>query len=93
MALVGGNLLYMKLPQANRTAYLGFYSILTQVCVIIGQWIGTTFVQFTGDLKFTLFGIDICNLQLVSGVAAVGMIGVVVYTLYLSSKPEYSRRV
>lgn len=92
MNLVGGNLLYMKLPEANRTAYLGFYTILTQVCAIIGQWIGTTFVQFTPNLKFTLFGVEICNLQLTSGIAAFGMVCLVVYTLRMSRNPEYSGR-
>ena len=29
MSLVGGNLLYMRLPEANRTAYLGFYAIFS----------------------------------------------------------------
>jgi len=93
LTLVSGNLLYMKLPQENRTAYLGFYSILTQVFAIVGQWIGTTFVQFTPNLKFTLFGVDICNLQLVSGIAAFGMICLAAYTLYMSKKPEYSKRI
>jgi MFS-type transporter involved in bile tolerance (Atg22 family) len=82
----------MKLPEANRTAYLGFYSIFSQVCAITGQWIGTTFVQFTPNLNFTLFGVEICNLQLTSGIAAAAMIGLVLYTLRMSRNPEYSVR-
>lgn len=90
MNLVSSNLLYMKLPEENRTVYLVFYSIFTQGCVLLGKYIGTLFVQYTGNLKFCLFGIEICNLQLVSAIAAIGLLATTAYTLYISRKPEYS---
>ena len=50
MTMVAGNIIYMKMSESNRTAYLGFYTVATTLFTFIGQWIGTTFVKYTGDL-------------------------------------------
>ena len=82
--LVSGNLMYFFLPPKDRTAYLSFYALVSNLFAFLGTTIGTVFVKYTGDLQWTLFGVSVCNLQLTSGIAAVLGLGVAGYTLWFS---------
>ena len=68
--MVNTNLIYVHMPKENRTAYFAFYSLMTTVFTFIGQAFGTWFITATTAVRFTLFGIEIVNLQLISAVAA-----------------------
>jgi len=92
MTLVCGNMVYLRLPKAERTVYLSFYSIIVSAFSFLGQTIGTTFVKYTGDLHFTLFGLDICNLQLTSALAALLGIPLVIYTLFAKRAIEAAEK-
>jgi Na+/melibiose symporter-like transporter len=69
--MVTNNLIYVHMPKENRTAYFAFYSLLTTVLTFLGQAFGTWFVTATASVRFILIGIEIINLQMISGVAAV----------------------
>lgn len=68
--IVNNNLLYVHMPDNNRTTYFAFYSLLSTVCTLIGQALGTLFVTMSSSVHLDVFGISVGNLQLVSGVAA-----------------------
>ncbi len=70
VTMITSNLIYVYMPEESRTAYFSFYSLLTTAFTLLGQGIGTLFVSMTVSVRFTLFGIPICNLQLVSALAA-----------------------
>ena len=83
ITMVSNNLIYVHMPEENRTAYFAFYSLLTTICSFIGQAIGTLFVSVSQGLRFEIFGITVVNLQFVSALAAilgVMLVGVILMT-------------
>lgn len=84
ISMVTGNLIYLKLPKDDRTAFFSFYSIASTACIFLGQTVGTLFVQWTPNLKFEWFGVPVCNLQLTSFIAAVLGLLLAAYTYKFS---------
>ena len=71
ITMVSNNLIYVHMPEENRTAYFAFYSLLTTVFTFLGQAFGTWFVTIMTSVQFDFFGIPIGHLQLISAAAAV----------------------
>lgn len=84
--IVRGNIIYLNMPDANRTAYISLNAILLQVECLAGAYVGTLFVQYKEGLSVRLFGFDMCNLQLVNVIAAVLGVCNAAYTFVYSLK-------
>lgn len=82
--MVNTNLIYLKFPEQDRTAFFSFYSIATMLCSFLGQTVGTLFVKWTPELRFSWFGVPVCNLQFTSLIAALLGFALAVYTWYFS---------
>ena len=91
ITMVSNNLIYVHMPEENRTAYFAFYSLLTTVFTFVGQAFGTWFVTMTTPVKFTIFGISVVNLQLISAVAAV--FGVMLAAVLLIVKTDKNNKI
>lgn len=70
ITIVSNNLLYVHMPEENRTSYFAFYSLMTTAFTLLGQAFGIWLVTATESVRLTIFGITVCNLQLTSAVAA-----------------------
>lgn len=80
ISMVSGNLIYLKLPEEDRTCYFGFSAVATTAFTFLGQTLGTMFVKYTTNLRFVWFGAPICNLQLVSLITTLVGCGIAIYT-------------
>ncbi|MBQ4050876.1 MAG: MFS transporter [Oscillospiraceae bacterium] len=88
ISMVSNNLIYVHMPEENRTAYFACYSLLTTVFTFVGQAFGTWFVTAAASVRIHFIGIPICNLQLISGVAAVCGAVLALYLLLTKKKIE-----
>ena len=86
--IVRGNIIYLRMPDTNRTAYISLNAILLQVASLLGSYVGTLFVQYTDGLSVRLFGFDMCNLQLVNVISACLGVCLAVYTFIYSIREE-----
>lgn len=86
ITIANGNMIYLYMPGSERTVFFSFFTLASGISSFLGQMLGTVFVRLTGNLSFTLFGIPICNLQLVSAIAAVGVIGLTFYTYHYAEE-------
>lgn len=84
--IVNGNIIYLNMPDTNRTAYISLNAILIQAASLLGSYVGTVFVKYTGDVSLHLFGFDMCNLQLVNVIAAALGVCIAAYTFAYSLK-------
>ena len=82
--MVSNNLIYVHMPEENRTSYFAFYSLLTTIFSFIGQAFGTWFISVSSSLGFNIFGIPVTNLQFISALAAI--FGVILVGMMLLTK-------
>lgn len=90
---VHSNLIYLHMPEANRTAYFSLYSILMLASAFLGNNAGILFIRLTGSLRFRLLGFDIGNKQAISFLSAALFISLALTALVLSRKKEYNVRL
>jgi len=88
ISMVQNNLLYLHLPETNRTTYFSFYTLMSNLFVFFGQTIGTFFVKNSGNLRFEIFGVSVNNLQMTSGIAALCGFMLVIYTFWYAKQSE-----
>lgn len=91
ITMVSNNLVYLHLPEANRTAFFSFSTLASGVASFLGQTVGTLFVKNTTGLELNWFGVSVCNLQLTSAIAAVALVGLSFYALWYASREEQQK--
>lgn len=79
-------LLYMNMPEINRTAYLSFYALCTTLASFIGNILGTVFMNATNGMDITLFGTSFTNYQYLNFVQFVFIIGIAVYIAVMGKR-------
>lgn len=89
---VTSNLIYLHMPQENRTAYFSLYSILVLVSKFLGSNTGILFIRLTGDLHFRLLGFSIGNKQAISFLSAALFILLALFALRCSRDQKLNVR-
>ena len=79
-------LLYMNMPEINRTAYLSFYALCTTLASFIGNILGTVFMNATNGMDITLFGTSFTNYQYLNFVQFIFIIGIAVYIAVMGKR-------
>ena len=79
-------LLYMNMPEINRTAYLSFYALCTTLASFIGNILGTVFMNATNGMDITLFGTPFTNYQNLNFIQFVFIIGIAVYIAVMGKR-------
>ena len=81
ITIVFAYLPYQNMPKENRTAYLGFQSLMTTVCTFLGNFAGTQFIRLTKGTTLTIFGFTMRNIQYIMIIPFVSLIlvGIWVY--------------
>lgn len=54
---------YVNMPQANQTAFIGFYSTCANLAALLGVTVSKYFILWTGDRTLTLLGCEMINKQ------------------------------
>ena len=80
------NLLYANMPEENRTMYISFYSVLTQLTTFVSQNIGIQLFRFTDGCNLHLFGLNMCNKQYINFLVVGLIIVTCVYTKLVAKK-------
>ena len=92
---VNSNLLYINLPRTDRTCYITFHTLITNLAMFLSLFFGTFFVKFVGDASFFLFGVEIGSVQMLlmlTGVLELILAGLVV-ALMPRIDPEGKKRM
>lgn len=85
-ALAVSNLLYINMPETDRTNYVSFHTLITNAAAFLGMMTGTSFVSAFPDLRLHLFGADFCNVQMLMWVQMFGELLVPALVLLLLPK-------
>ncbi len=71
---------YVNLPEEDRTCYLSFHVILSNLFVFLSMVLGTGFTAFMEDTKLAFIGFSFSSTQILLFVCAVGQILVGIYS-------------
>ncbi|MBE6541766.1 MAG: MFS transporter [Ruminococcaceae bacterium] len=63
ISILDSTIVYMNMPETNRTAYISFYSLCTALATFLGNFLGMKFMQLTESIDITLFGFTMVNNQ------------------------------
>ena len=61
--VTGSNLIYVNMPEENRTEFMSFYFIISNLSSFLGMALGTLWIRLAGDSSFMLFGVNITGPQ------------------------------
>ncbi len=88
-----GNLMYRDMSEENRTSYIGFHSILTQLATFLGNSAGIWFIGCTDGMALSLPGITMGNKQYINLASAGLVLLVVLYSVctYIRSRKKTAR--
>ncbi|MBE6541765.1 MAG: MFS transporter [Ruminococcaceae bacterium] len=70
---------YLNMPDYNRTAYLSFYSLCTTLTTLLGNFVGMVFMNLTESITINFLGIAMGNNQYMGIVQGILSVGVAVY--------------
>ncbi len=93
-SITNSNLIYLALPEEDRTCYLTFYQILGSAGSLLGMSIGTWVVAAMGDSAMTLFGFSFTSVPVLLLLQTVLYFLLVPYILRVGRElePEYIKR-
>lgn len=86
---------YVNLPEEDRTCYLSFHTILTNVAVFFSLMLATIFTGIMGDRVVTLFHTPYTSTQFLMLATSIGQSLVALLSFFLSKKltpPEVAER-
>ncbi len=68
------NLLFMNLPEEDRTNYVSFHTLNTNMTLFLSMMVGTGFVSLVGDRSLTIGPFSFTSVPLLLGITAVGFV-------------------
>ncbi len=78
-SVIIGSLPYVNLPAEDRTSYLSFNTILTNLAAFLSMMLGTAFTGIVGESVLTVFGMGFTATQLLLLICALGHVAVGIY--------------
>lgn len=82
------NLIYINLPETDKTNYLSFYTIVGNATTFLGMMTGTTVVAAMGDSVFNIFGYGMSSVPMMLVSTGVLFIGMSALIMLLRKKVE-----
>lgn len=82
------SLIYIALPEEDRTSYLSFYQILSNVTLLLSLSIGTWVVAAMGDRVVTILGYSFASVPLLFLIQTIGFLILPVYVRWVGKKVE-----
>jgi hypothetical protein len=61
--VTGSNIIYVNMPEENRTEFMSFYFIVSNLSSFLGMALGTLWIRLVKDWSFTLFSVNITGPQ------------------------------
>ena len=66
------NLLYLNMPEEERSSFVSFHTVVSNLAVLVSMMLGTGFVSLMGDRVLTLGSLSFSSIPLLLGATAVG---------------------
>ena len=66
------NVLYINMPEEDRTNYMAFYTLAVNIFSLLGTEAGTLFVGLFPNMNLNFFGAGLCNVQVLMWIETLG---------------------
>ncbi len=77
---------YVNLPDEDRTCYLSFHAILSNLFVFLSMMLGTAFTGFMGEERLMVLGMGFSSTQILLFLCAIGQVLVALYAFFKHKK-------
>ncbi len=88
--ITAANILYLNIPEENRTSCVAFYTMAANLCSFAGMGLGTLYLGVTEGMSFSMLGLTVSNLQLSVFIHGAAVLALGIISMWAAPKLEKS---